>query len=86
MPSITSSLISGEALAHGHLLRTPGFTYIIYSAGKNPEQLFDIRADPGQTRNLVKNSDYQTVLKEHRQLLRDWVKQTKSPVPLERIP
>jgi len=80
------SLIPGEPLAHGHLVRTPGFTYIIYSAGKQPEQLFDIRADPGQTKNLVKNKDYQTVLKEHRQLLREWVKQTRSPFPLERIP
>jgi hypothetical protein len=47
---------------------------------------FGIRADPGQTKNLVKNKDYQIVLKEHRQLLRDWVKQTKSPFPLEKIP
>lgn len=79
-------LIPDEPLAHGHLLRTSGFTYIIYSAGKNPEQLFDIRVDPGQTKNLVRNSDYQTVLKEHRQLLRGWIDRTKSPFPVERIP
>ena len=34
----------------------------------------------------VNSSNYQTVLKEHRQLLRDWVKQIKSPFPLEKIP
>lgn len=80
------SLLPGEPLAHGHLVRTSGFTYIIYSAGKNPEQLFEIHADPGQRKNLARHPDYQTVLAEHRQLLRGWVQQTKSPFPLEKIP
>jgi len=67
-------------------VRTAGFTYIIYSAGKNPEQLFDIQADPGQMKNLARNKSYQTVLAEHRQLLRGWVQQNKSPFPLGKIP
>ncbi|MBL9189837.1 MAG: sulfatase-like hydrolase/transferase [Opitutaceae bacterium] len=80
------SLLPGTPLAHGHLVRTPGFTYIIYSAGKNPEQLFDIRADPGQMNNLARHADYQSVLMTHRELLRGWVRQNKSPFPLDRIP
>ena len=55
-------LIPGEDVAHGLMLRTADFTYVIYSAGDRPEQLFDIRTDPGQTRNLVNISDYRTVL------------------------
>jgi arylsulfatase A-like enzyme len=80
------SLLPSEPLAHGLLVRTAGFTYIIYSAGKNPEQLFDIQADPGQMKNLARNKSYQTVLAEHRQLLRGWVQQNKSPFPLGKIP
>jgi arylsulfatase A-like enzyme len=80
------SLLPGTPLAHGHLVRTPGFTYIIYSAGKNPEQLFDIRADPGQMNNLARRADHQAVLATHRELLRGWVRQNQSPFPLDRIP
>ncbi len=80
------SLLPGTPLAHGHLVRTPGFTYIIYSAGTNPEQLFDIRTDSGQMKNLVRHPGYQTVLAEHRGLLRTWVRENKSPFPLDKIP
>jgi arylsulfatase A-like enzyme len=80
------SLIPGEPLAHGHLVRTADFAYIIYSAGQNPEQLFDLRSDPGQMNNLVRHPGHQTVLAEHRNLLRGWVRENKSPFPLNKIP
>ena len=81
-----TNLFPGEKVVPGLLARTAGFTYIICAAGKNPEQLFDIRADPGQTRNLAQHRDYQSVLAEHRQVLRSWVRQTKSPFPIGKIP
>ncbi len=79
-------LIPGEGVAQGLLLRTPGFAYIIYSAGRNREQLFDLTADPGEMKNLAQNGAFLATLTENRQLLRDWVKETKSPFPLQRIP
>jgi arylsulfatase A-like enzyme len=79
-------LMPGEPLVHGLLLRSAGFTYIIYLSRENPEQLFDIHADPGQTRNLVTDGDYQAVLKANRQMLREWVEQTQSPFPLASMP
>jgi arylsulfatase A-like enzyme len=80
------SLLPGEPLAHGHLVRTTDFTYILYSSGKNPEQLFDLRSDPGQMRNLARHPDYQSVLAEHRERLRGWVRENQSPFPLSKIP
>jgi len=81
-----SNLFPGEKLAQGLLVRTAAFSYINYSAGNNHEQLFDLRNDPGQMTNLVTRANHQTVLAEHRTLMRTWVKQTKSPFPLAKIP
>ena len=81
-----ANLLPGEKVVPGLLVRTAGFTYIIYAAGKTPEQLFDIRADPGQMKDLVLHPDYQSVLAEHRQMLRSWVRQTQSPFPIGKIP
>lgn len=81
-----SNLLPGEKLAQGLLVRTADYSYINYSAGKNHEQLFNLQTDPGQMTNLVARADQQTVLAKHRQLMRDWVKQTKSPFPLDKIP
>lgn len=81
-----SNLLPGEKLVQGLLLRTADYSYINYSAGKNREQLFNLRTDPGQMTNLVTRPDHMGVLKEHRQLMRDWVKQTQSPFPSDQIP
>lgn len=81
-----TNLFPGEKMVPGLLARTAGFTYIICAAGKTPEQLFDLRADPGQMKNLARHQDYQSILAEHRQMLRSWVRQTKSPFPIGKIP
>lgn len=80
------NLLPGAPLAHGYLVRSPGFAYILYSAGENPEQLFDLRVDPGQTKNLVRDSACQSVLAHHRQALGDWARQTKAPLAPHKIP
>jgi len=81
-----TGLIPGGETVNGLLLRTASFSYILYSGGRNPEQLFDLRADPGQEKNLSTTKEFQAVLAEHRQMLRDWVTQTRSPFPLDKIP
>lgn len=45
--------------------------------GDRPEEeLYDIRADPHQMENLVENPDFEAVLKEHRNILETWMKET----------
>lgn len=63
----------------GRVLRTPKYKYVTY-AGDTLDQLFDMRADPGETRNLATRDDMAPVIEEHRQLLRRW-EQTLEPAP-----
>ena len=59
------------------MLRTRRFKYMAYSRGANPEQLFDLENDPGETRNLARNAAWRAELERHRALLGDWVTQTE---------
>lgn len=60
----------------GRMLRTQRYKYIAFSQGKNPEMLFDLQADPGETSNLARQSSMRDQLERHRRLLRRWVKRT----------
>jgi len=55
----------------GRMVRTPSFKYITYK-DNSVEQFFDMRTDPGETKNLAASSQYTSVLAEHRKMLRDW--------------
>jgi len=55
----------------GRMVRTPSFKYIVYK-DDSVEQLFDMRTDPGETKNLAESSRYTLILAEHRKMLRDW--------------
>jgi len=55
----------------GRMVRTPSFKYITYK-DNSVEQFFDMRTDPGETKNLAASSQYASVLAEHRKMLRDW--------------
>jgi len=55
----------------GRMVRTPSFKYIAYK-DDSVEQLFDMRTDPGETKNLAESSRYALVLAEYRKMLRDW--------------
>ena len=52
----------------GYALRTPDYKYIVHK-GDPVEQLFDMRDDPGETKNLAGDSSSSGVLAEHRKLL-----------------
>ncbi len=58
----------------GWMLRTPQFKYVLYSMGKNREQLFDINQDKLEQHNLAKNPNYKSVIQHHRDLLYHWMK------------
>jgi arylsulfatase A-like enzyme len=55
----------------GRAVRSRDFKYIAY-ADDPVEQLFDIRHDLGETRNLAVDSSHASVLAEHRTMLKEW--------------
>jgi arylsulfatase A-like enzyme len=61
----------------GRMLRTARYKYTCFDGGSRREQLFDLEADPGETRNLVGEPGAREVLARHRSLLAGWCKQTE---------
>lgn len=61
----------------GRMVRTESFKYNSYSGGENPEQLFDLKNDPGEMYNLAYHPDYQSTKDWHKQLLMEWKHRTK---------
>lgn len=58
----------------GRMLRSRRYKYIAFSWGNDPEMLFDLADDPGETINLAGRSDMQDTLQHHRDLLAGWIK------------
>ncbi|MGJ8762375.1 MAG: sulfatase family protein, partial [Polaribacter sp.] len=40
------------------------------------EELYDLKKDPDQMNNLALNADFDKVIKEHRTVLENWIKET----------
>lgn len=56
----------------GRAVITSQYKYIIYSKGERREQLFDLKSDPGETKNLVYDKRYQTTLADMRNYLKNY--------------
>jgi len=66
----------GFTVSPGRMLRTPQFKYMRYLEGCEQglcEELYDMLADPGETKTLIGDSAYAQVLQEHRSLLQEHV-------------
>lgn len=61
----------------GRMVRTRQYKYVVFSDGENPEMLFDLEADPGETRNLAYRPAMRGKLIRYRNLLRKWIAETK---------
>lgn len=61
----------------GRMVRTERFKYIVFSHGLRPELLFDLKTDPGKTRNLAANPEFAGEQQRHRRLLMEWQAATK---------
>jgi len=59
------------------MVRSDRYKYVVYATGPDPEMLFDLQADPGEARNLARESSLQPVLASHRRMLKEWIAQTK---------
>jgi len=68
----------GYTISPGRMIRTPRYKYTRYIEGEG-EELYDLQRDPGETRTLAGNPSYRNVLKEHRALLDDHVRETGDP-------
>ncbi len=64
------------------MVRSPRHKYIAFSEGANPEQLFDLESDPGETMKLAQSSSAGGVLASHRSMLSSWLTQTSDPFSL----
>ncbi|UCD29205.1 MAG: sulfatase-like hydrolase/transferase [Planctomycetota bacterium] len=62
----------------GRMLRTARYKYVIFSEGEIPEMLFDMKDDPGETKNLAYDSGMAMtkVVEQHRELLGKWIERT----------
>jgi arylsulfatase A-like enzyme len=60
----------------GRILWTARHKYVVFSHGARPEMFFDLRADPGETRNLAGSAAHGKELDRHRRLLTEWIRDT----------
>ena len=67
--------------AHARALRTENLKYVERTR-EWPSELFDLEADPGETRNVIEEAAYQTQLKALRAELADFFQRAGAP-PLE---
>ena len=72
-----------DTTVQGRMLRTRRHKYIRFSHGGNPEMLFDLTEDPGETRNLAQDPALGDVLEEHRTLLANWITKAGDWFPLQ---
>ena len=63
----------------GRMLRTRRYKYMAFSAGTDPEMLFDLERDPSETVNLARSASHDHVLAEHRARLKSWTNLTDDP-------
>jgi len=58
------------------MVRSDRYKYIVYAKGEMREQLFDLDLDPGEMTNLVHQPEMKATIEAHRDMLREWTKQT----------
>lgn len=63
--------VAAEVTRTGRMIRTRRYKYITY-INDPVEQLFDMQADSGETKNLAGSSAHASALAEHRKLLAQW--------------
>ncbi len=58
----------------GYSIRTDRFRFTQWDGGKKGEQLYDMQADPGETKNLVEAPEHAQTLQQLRQRLADYAR------------
>lgn len=70
---------------NGRMVRTDRYKYCIYDSGRNPEQLTDLKTDPGEMRNLANSPAHKATVKQHRRLLKEWTNKTGDVIGAEYV-
>lgn len=68
----------GLTLEPGRMIRSANHKYTYYLEGRG-EELYDLRTDPGETRNLAGHPGSADLLQQHQKLLALQVEQTRDP-------
>ncbi len=68
----------GFTISPGRMIRSPRYKYTRYLEGDG-EELYDLVADPGETRNLADDPAHAAALAEHRSWLNQYVHDTDDP-------
>ncbi len=71
---ITETRFDGSR-TRGWMVRTERYKYVLYDKGRNREQLFDMQADRGETRNLMMERAYEEVAQQHRDILAQFMEE-----------
>lgn len=59
---------------------------LLFRARRAPEELYDLRFDPNEFRNLAYEPAYQTILERMRKVLDQWVEETNDIPPSKALP
>ncbi len=69
----------------GRMVVSSDIKYILFDGGENPEQLFDMKKDPGEMNPVTSDPAYQEQLEIHRQYLNEWIEKTSDDFVSELI-
>lgn len=69
----------------GWAIRSGKYKYVLYEMGKDREMLYDMVTDRGEMCNLAVEKKYQTLIKEYREMLREWMKKHPNPGPYSNL-
>lgn len=73
---ITETQFNGSK-TRGWMVRSERYKYVLYDKGRYREQLFDMKDDRGEMRNLVMENTYHKELQNHRDILEKWMSTNK---------
>jgi len=83
-PAQWRRFVVSEFMVDGRMLRTPRYKYVAFQ-GDPVEMLFDMKADPWETKNVYEDPRYATVLAEHRKTLTEFQAQLRPVEPTPTI-
>ncbi|QDV53445.1 sulfatase family protein [Gimesia fumaroli] len=75
--------LHNNGLAYMRMIRTPQFKFVKHYRAKRMDELYDLEADPGETKNLIRrrtNAKWQKTADSLEQQLIDWQKSIHDPI------
>jgi len=67
----------------GRMVRTDDYKYAVYDLGQHRESLVDMKNDPYEMRNVARDSDYESALKNHQSILRRYAAESGDQEAIE---